>query len=246
MNAEQLREQIFHVSGETFEPVALEIFRYQYSANKVYRDYCELTGVSETAVFSSNEIPFLPIEFFKTHRIVSGNCEAQKLFSSSGTTGQQTSRHYVCDLKLYEESFLRCFEKFFGPPAQYSILALLPSYLERNDSSLVYMVEGLMKQSSDHEHGFFLHDYEKLSASLLSLEKKTDKTMLIGVSFALLDPSTGAQEASEAGVVHGFSSLPCFSESAYTRGVYHQTAARNPTFADCLSQRSESRGQQQP
>ncbi len=187
----QLRNEIFKVTENNFEALALEIFNYQYSSNKTYHQYCNLIGRNETSVQSLLEIPFLPIEFFKTHKIISGKEDEQITFSSSGTTSEQTSKHYVNDLKLYKESFEKCFDQFFGDATQYCILALLPSYLERKGSSLVYMVESLMKKSGHPQNGFFLYDHDELFKRISLLEKHPEfsgqKTILIGVSFALLD-----------------------------------------------------------
>ncbi len=187
MTRDQLREEIFQVNEKTFEVLALKIFHYQFSSNEVYRSYCELIGKKESAVQKLDEIPFLPIEFFKTHRISSGNFSQQKIFLSSGTTGQQPSKHEVQDLKLYEESFLRSFKIFFGAPEEFCFLGLLPSYLERSDSSLVYMLEELMKRSAHELNGFYLHNYSALHEKLVELEEAQQKTILMGVTFALLD-----------------------------------------------------------
>ena len=165
----------------------MEIFRYQFTGNEIYRSYCELLGKKTAIIKKLHEIPFLPVEFFRTHQIRTGAFDAQKIFSSSGTTGSTSSKHYVMDLGLYEESFQRAFEIFFGKPEDYAILALLPSYLERDDSSLICMVEGLMKKSSHPANGFFLYDHSALNERLKLLEDQHQKTLLIGVSFALID-----------------------------------------------------------
>lgn len=187
LTREELRSKIFSVTPETFEAIALECFHYQFSENKTYRTYCSLLGAKPEKISSLRQIPFLPIEFFKTHEVISGNYIAEKIFTSSGTTGDRNSMHYVRDLKLYEESFTRCFEYFFGDITRCCVLALLPSYLERENSSLVYMVNALIRKSSHARSAFFLHDQDALYDALLSLEKQKQKTLLIGVSFALMD-----------------------------------------------------------
>ena len=187
MTRHELRKEIFHANEKSFEHLALEIFCFQFSNNEVYRSYCRLLGKNPDTVHTVTDIPFLPIEFFKTNNIITGNLLAQKVFSSSGTTGEQPSRHFVNDLELYEESYLRTFKLFFGEPAEYCILALLPSYLERSDSSLVYMVNGLMTASGHRDNEFYLYNQQELYEKLLHLETGNQKTILIGVTFALLD-----------------------------------------------------------
>ena len=179
---------IFDISNsEEFQAKALEIFRYQYTHNEVYREFCELLNKYPSVVKSVEEIPFLPIEFFKTHKVVSANNPSEITFSSSGTTGQTTSKHYVTDLSIYETSFREGFSLYYGDIQDYAILALLPSYLEREGSSLIYMVEDLIKTSENPHSGFYLNDLDKLVEKLNLLEEQGQKTLLIGVSFALLD-----------------------------------------------------------
>ena len=187
MTRQQLRTEIFRVNEKDFEALALEIFQFQYLHNEVYQSYCKLLGKSPNDILKIAHIPFLPIEFFKTNRIVTGNPFVQKVFSSSGTTGEQPSRHFVGDLELYEESFLRTFKLFFGEPGQYCILALLPSYLERSDSSLVHMVKGLMTASGNPANDFYLYNHRELHEKILQLETRNQETILIGVTFALID-----------------------------------------------------------
>lgn len=163
------------------------MFRFQYSNVQVYRQYVSLLGVDPCAVDCIEKIPFLPIEFFKTHTIIAHNATAQTTFTSSGTTGDQTSRHNVADLSLYEESFTCGFELLYGHPSQYCILALLPSYMERTGSSLVYMANSLIEQSGNRDSGFFLNNYHKLAEQLQLLDSSGQKCLLLGVSFALLD-----------------------------------------------------------
>ena len=179
--------KIFTCSPGEFNSLALEIFRYQYLGNKTYQSFCNHLDINPEKVHKIEEIPFLPIQFFKTEQVTTGQFEPEVVFSSSGTTGQLTSKHYVAEASTYRTSFLKTFEQFYGSPEDYCILALLPSYLEREGSSLVYMVEELIRKSSHPESGFYLHEHEKLSQKLRELDSKGSRVLLIGVSFALLD-----------------------------------------------------------
>jgi len=170
-----------------FSDSALQLFQYQYELNKVYREYCNHLNINSEKVNSIEKIPFLPVSFFKTHRVITGDFTPEITFFSSATTGAQPSKHEIKDISLYETSFIKSFEHFYGTPQQYTFLALLPSYLEREGSSLVYMIEKLMQISGKKENGFFLHDYERLFKMLTELKKKKEKTILFGVTFALLD-----------------------------------------------------------
>ncbi len=165
----------------------LEVFRFQYQHNEVYRRFAALTGRTPEKVRRVEEIPFLPVEMFKNYQVVSAGPPYDAVFRSSGTTGMAFSRHYVKNLVLYRESFLRGFEMFYGPVSQYVILALLPSYLEREGSSLVYMVSELIRRSGKAESGFYLKNTEDLIRQMEKSERAGQKTVLIGVSFALLD-----------------------------------------------------------
>ncbi len=187
MNRETIRQKIFSVTPATFEAAAIEVFQYQYENNPVYNEFVRLLSIKPAKVKSVNDIPFLPIEFFKTQKIISNNNPEQKIFESSGTTGIATSRHYVADLALYEKSLLLAFKLFFGDPKQFCILGLLPSYLERDNSSLVYMTDYLIKASAHPLSGFYLDDYKKLNDTIRQLEQQGQKTILLGVTFALLD-----------------------------------------------------------
>ena len=179
---------IFRVTSEaTFSEAALSIFKYQFEYNSVYRSFCDLLYKNPSEVRSIEQIPFLPIQFFKTHKIITKNCPTQLTFSSSGTTGNELSKHYVSDLDIYKKSFRRSFQLFYGDIKDYTILALLPSYLERKGSSLVYMTDDMIKESNQTESGFYLDDLKALKDTLLRLEKEGQKTLLIGVSYALLD-----------------------------------------------------------
>ncbi len=180
---------IFEISREVdFTALAMETFQFQYHSNPVYREFCEFIGRTDSRVSHWGEIPYLPIEFFKSRAIVSGKPRGEEIiFTSSGTTAASVSKHYVLDLKRYEQSYLTAFDYFYGPISDYCILALLPSYLERQGSSLVYMVQDLIAKSSHPDSGFYLHDLKKLHKKLLELEHDGQKVLLIGVSFALLD-----------------------------------------------------------
>ncbi|MCU0388824.1 MAG: acyl transferase [Chitinophagaceae bacterium] len=185
-------DKIFNVQPDNFVAQAVRVFGFQYQFNKVYREYCHLRmGNVPSDSFSKNtltpeKIPFLPISFFKTHRVQCGDDDPQKVFTSSGTTGMEVSRHFVNDLSLYEQSFLQGFRAFYVDPGQYAVLCLLPSYLEREGSSLIYMCQKLIEQSGDGDSGFFLHAKGKLMDILEKREKAGQKTLLIGVSFALI------------------------------------------------------------
>lgn len=186
--AEDLIKELFTIGNEeAFRTVTLDVYRYQYGHNDLYRRYADLTASDPERVNSVGDIPFLPISFFKTHTIQTTAFSPRIIFESSGTTGSQVSRHFVKDPVLYETSFIKAFETFYGPASDYCILALLPSYLERGSSSLVYMVKELMDRSRHPMGGFFLYDFSELSARLAELERNGQKTLLIGVTYALLD-----------------------------------------------------------
>ena len=181
-------KDIFNIKNETnFEQLTLEVFRFQFENNTIYRSFCDLLNIYHTDVKSIKEIPFLPIQFFKSHKVICNSFKEETIFSSSGTTGQTTSKHYVSNLTLYKESFLKGFNHFYGKIEDYTILALLPSYLEREGSSLIYMVEDLIKRSNSEKSGFYLNNLEDLRKVITEQENSNKKTLLIGVSFALLD-----------------------------------------------------------
>lgn len=184
----KIREKIFFNDNFNFEEIALQLFEFQYTHNLVYKQFVDYLKINVSNVQTVQQIPFLPIEFFKTHRIISGNAEPQKIFESSGTTGQITSKHLVTDLKLYEQSFEKGFEQFYGNIEDWTILALLPSYLERDTSSLVYMVDDLIKKSKNSNSGFFLNNLDELAVKIKShISNPKSQILLIGVTFALLD-----------------------------------------------------------
>jgi len=179
---------IFNIKSQVeFDTLALQIFKHQFKNNNVYRSFCDLLYKHPSDVNTINDIPFLPIEFFKSHQILSTKDTVSQIFTSSGTTGSKTSQHLVTDLSIYEESFRKGFNHFYGNINDYVILALLPSYLERDGSSLIYMVNDMITNSKHPESGFYLNNLEALKDVLLTLESQNKKTLLIGVSFALLD-----------------------------------------------------------
>lgn len=179
---------IFNIqTGLEFDTMAMRTFGFQYQNNKVYQEFCDYLGKNDKNTFTVTDIPFLPIEFFKTKNIITGNLAPELIFTSSGTTGSLTSKHMVANVSVYEQSFRAAFAHFYGNIKDYRILALLPAYLEREGSSLIYMVADLIANSHHVDSGFYLDDFEKLHQKLVELDKKGTKTLLIGVSFALLD-----------------------------------------------------------
>lgn len=174
-------------TAKEFSDLALYLAHQHYEINPVYRAYCDLINRNPVDMQSIDHIPFLPIHFFKTHRVATFQNEAEKVFLSSSTTGQTPSKHYVKSLRQYEESFQRGFALLYGNVKDYTVLGLLPSYLERENSSLVYMVSSMINESSDPRSGFYLDEWDRFIATLNDLEKAGKKTLLIGVSFALLD-----------------------------------------------------------
>lgn len=183
-----LEQRIFHIkSNQDFENIALEVFQYQFQHVSVYRNYCELLHIKPHEVNAMEDIPFLPIEFFKKLTVISSEKKPETIFTSSGTTGSVTSKHLVANLSLYRRSFLHGFQNFYGDPSQLVILALLPSYLEREGSSLIYMVDHLIKETNNEHSGFYLNDLDTLADKLLALDGSGKKILLLGVSYALLD-----------------------------------------------------------
>ena len=183
----QWNHKIFGVKEGGFEALALEIFGFQSTCNPVYKAYLEALKINPVSVNSVIQIPFLPIRFFKSHVVQTTSFQPEVIFESSGTTGSINSRHFVKELSLYEESFEKGFELFYGPVKDYCIIGLLPSYLERKNSSLVFMVDKLIQLTGHPQSGFYSDEYEKLFAVLNELEQSKQKTVLIGVTFALLD-----------------------------------------------------------
>jgi phenylacetate-coenzyme A ligase PaaK-like adenylate-forming protein len=179
---------IFTISSQKqFEKAALKVFRFQYENNLVYRKFCDFLKTDVQRVKSLKQIPFLPIQFFKSHKVVSNQNPVQEIFTSSGTTGIMTSKHLVTDVSLYEESYRKGFSQFYGNIEDYVVLALLPSYLEREGSSLIYMVEDLIKMTNNPESGFYLHNHKELIEKLIKLDSSGQNVILIGVTYALLD-----------------------------------------------------------
>ena len=189
-NIKSLINAVFSIeSSADFNRLAIEVFNYQNKYNPIYSQYIDYLNIDISSIDHFTKIPFLPIEFFKTHQIKSGKFNPEVTFISSGTTGMSVSRHPVCDLSIYEKSFSKGFNIFFGNPSDYVILALLPSYLEREGSSLIYMAEKLIKSSGHSESGFYLNEYKQLSDVLLQLKAQNKKTILLGVTYALLNLS---------------------------------------------------------
>lgn len=185
---EQYKKSIFKINNNNlFTKLAIQAFKYQYSNNEVYNEYCNLIKIDPLKVNCLEKIPFLPVSIFKYRKVISGHRNVEKVFSSSSTTGQVPSLHYVCDIDLYEQSFLSSFKLFYGDVKNYVFLALLPSYLERKGSSLIYMVNRLLELSEHKQSGFFLNNYDELLKKIIELEEKSQKYILLGVSFALLD-----------------------------------------------------------
>lgn len=183
-----LKQDIFNIQlEEEFKDLTLKVFKYQFENNPVYRSFCDLLYKHPSDINHIEEIPFLPIQFFKSHQVLSSEKPVETVFTSSGTTGALTSKHYVTDVSIYIESFKKGFQAFYGDIQNYIVLALLPSYLEREGSSLIFMVDYLIKDSKHPESGFYLDNFEELQQTLIRLDAKGQKVLLIGVSFALLD-----------------------------------------------------------
>jgi phenylacetate-coenzyme A ligase PaaK-like adenylate-forming protein len=179
---------IFTIGNQKqFDKIALKVFRFQYENNLVYREFCDFLKTDVQKVKSIEQIPFLPIQFFKSHSVVSTTNPIQTTFTSSGTTGMITSKHLVTDVSIYEESYRNGFSQFYGNIEDYVVLALLPSYLERKGSSLIHMVDDLIQLSNQPESGFYLHNYDELIAKLIQLDQSGQNVILIGVTYALLD-----------------------------------------------------------
>lgn len=188
MKYEELKNRLFNIQNQKdFESLALAIFSYQFEHIELYGKFCQVLNRTPNQVKALEDIPFLPIEFFKTHQILKNNSSYEEIFTSSGTTGMQTSKHYVSDLEIYEKSFKTAFRQFYGEIEDYVVLALLPSYLERKGSSLIYMADHLIKDSKHPQSGFYLDNLNLLSKNLKELDKSGQKVLLLGVSFALLD-----------------------------------------------------------
>jgi phenylacetate-coenzyme A ligase PaaK-like adenylate-forming protein len=197
-----LAEKIFEVSNEwQFSELALEIFQFQFTNNSIYRTWCENLSRTPASIRTLSDVPFMPVEFFKNFSIKSWSGDPITSFSSSGTTGQITSQHHVADTYIYELSLMKGFQLEYGDPSDWIIIGLLPAYLERPGSSLVYMTDILIRASRQHESGFYLNNYDELLSLLVRLKAENRKVWLIGVSFALLDIAEKLPEAWENLVV---------------------------------------------
>jgi len=183
-----IRDNIFSVKSDTdFISTALQIFDFQVNNNAVYQRFAKFLKKEQNTVSTLTEIPFLPVEFFKLHEVKTGDTFSEKIFESSGTTGLSASRHHVSDLSIYEESFLGSFRLFYGEPSDYFIAALLPSYTERDNSSLVYMADHLINMTGDPLSGFYLENDDSLIRNIEKRRGEGRKIILLGVTFALLD-----------------------------------------------------------
>jgi hypothetical protein len=180
-------EDLKDLAPSNFLRTALSLMAYQASNNAVYNEWIRSMKLQLDRIECLEQIPFLPIHFFKTHAIYTGTECPRFYFESSGTTQDIVSKHFVKDLKVYDQSFMECFEQFYGSPKDYCILGLLPNYLERQHSSLVYMTDQFIQASANTKSGFYLYDFENLNITLAALEKAQQKTLLIGVSYALMD-----------------------------------------------------------
>jgi hypothetical protein len=183
----EFEKRIFAASADNFNELALDLFNYQYQYNLVYRHFCDALKIQAEKINTIEKIPCIPISFFKTHVVKTGEFEASAVFESSGTTQTINSKHFIKDLGIYRKSFTGCFEKFYGPVNKKCILGLLPSYLERGNSSLVMMTDALIKACDHPLSGFYLYDHEKLHRTILHNELLKLPTLLIGVTYALLD-----------------------------------------------------------
>ena len=182
------RHQALEITSEDqFVKQALLTFQFQYENIAVYKEFVDFLKIDTTQISSLDQIPFLPISLFKSHQVISQNQEPEVIFKSSGTTGMERSEHSVYDLEVYKQSFRKGFDFFYGDIKDYTILALLPSYLEQGESSLVYMIDDLINQSENTDSGFYLNNYQDLVSKLKILDQKGQKTILLGVSYALLD-----------------------------------------------------------
>lgn len=179
-------DKIFNVDDKNFEQIAFEVFQFQYINNNIYKSYCDLLKKTPSNIGDISGIPFLPISFFKSHSVMCTK-KYDKVFHSSGTTNENLSKHYVSDINIYEQSFLKNFIDNYGDPKDYVILGLLPNYMENENSSLIYMVNNLIELSESNDSGFFLKEYDFIIEKMKSLARENKKIILVGVSYALLD-----------------------------------------------------------
>ena len=225
-NDKDIIGRIFSLDGQAaFEDVTMEVFRFQFENNAVYRRFCKLLDKRPDNLNGIEEIPFLPVELFKEQRIVSFHEKEEVVFTSSSTTGSIPSRHCVKSLAVYEESFLRSFRLFYGDPGQYCILALLPGYLERKGSSLVYMANKLMELSGHRRGGFYLDKLQDLAKLLKELVSRGERIMLLGVSFALLDLAEAFPMSLSGAVIMETGGMKG-RRKEITRGELHDTLCR--------------------
>ncbi len=184
----KLIDRIFSIqNSRDFGELSLEIFNYQAGYCEVYSHFIKNLGIKTNEVKHAGHIPYLPVEFFKTHPVICGSGQPEITFTSSGTSGMIQSKHPVKDILIYENSFRKAFEKFYGDIKEYAILALLPSYLEREGSSLIYMVDAFIRESENEKSGYFLYNHTELYETLKYLKKTNTPSLLIGVTYALLD-----------------------------------------------------------
>jgi len=182
-----METSIFNIQNkEEFKALSLAVFKHQFKNNKVYRSFCDLLFVHPSSISTIEEIPFLPIQFFKSRKVLSSLDEIQETFTSSGTTGSSTSKHLVTNINLYKESYLKGFAHFYGNIEEYTVLALLPNYLERQGSSLVFMVADLIKKSKKVESGFYLDNIQELANKLLELNRNGQKNTINWCFFCLV------------------------------------------------------------
>ena len=184
---QKLKDILFLPQGNSFSTVALQVFRYQYEHTPVYRQFCDSLKRTPDTVQRLEDIPFLPVQFFKSHEVIASGHTAEKVFESSTTSGAIPSRHLVADIGLYEQSYRKAFELFYGDPRGYCFLALLPSYLDRGTSSLLYMADDLIHRSGNELSGFINKDFEELNTRIQLAKQAGQKIFLLGVTYALLD-----------------------------------------------------------
>ncbi len=188
MHLNTLKNKIFEIQNDTeFNEIALEIFRYQYNNNHIYKQFIDINDFKISEINHYKSIPFLPIEFFKTHKILTSNIIPEMFFESSGTSGMTRSRHFISNIDIYEKSFLKGFEAFYGNIEKYCLIALLPNYQEQKNSSLIYMINKLVAATKNTDSGFYLYNLENLAKKLTELNTKKQQTILFGVTYALLD-----------------------------------------------------------
>lgn len=201
-NLISLEKKIFTISNQIeFENIALKVFQFQAANCTVYKNYVDFLGVDISDIKKIDQIPFLPITFFKTHKVISENQNEEVIFLSSGTTGMTPSKHFVAKVELYFQSFVKSFEFFYGSIKDYCFLALLPGYLEREGSSLIYMVDRFMKLSNHPDNGFYLYDFDKLAETIEKVKNKGGKYIVFGVTYALLDFAENYQLDLNNGIV---------------------------------------------